>query len=98
MGVGGPLALLEIAGRVRGAAVDAVVTTTVDSAVGNAVSLHTAAALADRAVHGLATGAWLRKDVAESAAVEGGFMTVGRQPGLGLVPHGSIQFQDLSRV
>jgi L-alanine-DL-glutamate epimerase-like enolase superfamily enzyme len=64
MVLGGPLAALSVARRARREGIRAVVTTTLDSAVGRAAALHLAAAIDTDTAHGLATGEWLRDDIA----------------------------------
>jgi o-succinylbenzoate synthase len=84
---GGLLPALALARRAEAAGVEAVVTTTLDSAVGTLAALHLAAALprgSGLLAHGLATSEWLARDLAEPPAVAHGRMTVPDAPGLGL--------------
>jgi L-alanine-DL-glutamate epimerase-like enolase superfamily enzyme len=66
--------------------VECVVTTTVDSAVGVAAALHLAAAVANDLAHGLATSAWLTRDVGGVPIVARGVMWLGGGLGLGCRP------------
>jgi len=83
MVLGGVVPALALARRAREADVECVVTTTVDSAVGVTAALHLAAAVANDLVHGLATSAWLLRDVGEGPLVAGGMVRLGSEPGLG---------------
>lgn len=87
MVLGGLRPALRIADLAAAAHVSAIVTTTIDAAVGTAAALHLAAALDDDApACGLATGALLAADVAARPfAASGGCMAVPSQPGLGVV-------------
>lgn len=88
MAVGGPAALVRRAGD----AVETVVTTTVDSAVGAWAAAHAAAAISGSRVsgqslaHGLATSDWLTRDLADPPLPHGGRLTLPGVPGLGAVP------------
>lgn len=86
MVLGGVVSALALARRAREAGVECVVTTTVDSAVGVAAALHLAAAVANDLAHGLATSAWLLRDVGKAPLVAGGVLRLGSDPGLGCCP------------
>lgn len=86
MVLGGLVSALALARRAREADVECVVTTTVDSAVGVTAALHLAAAVANDLAHGLATSAWLLRDVGEAPLVAEGVLRLGSDPGLGCCP------------
>lgn len=86
MVLGGLASALELARRAREADVECVATTTVDSAVGVAATLHLAAAVANDLAHGLATSAWLLSDIGGAPLAAGGAMRLGSDPGLGCGP------------
>ncbi|MDP2155360.1 MAG: enolase C-terminal domain-like protein, partial [Sulfuricella sp.] len=86
MVLGGLVSALALARRAREADVECVVTTTVDSAVGVTAALHLAAAVANDLAHGLATSAWLLRDVGKAPLVAGGVLRLGGDPGLGCCP------------
>jgi L-alanine-DL-glutamate epimerase-like enolase superfamily enzyme len=86
MVMGGLVSALALARRAREADVECVVTTTVDSAVGVAAALHLAAAVANDLAHGLATSAWLLRDVGEAPLVARGVLRSGSKQGLGCRP------------
>jgi len=86
MVLGGLVTALALARRAREAAVECVVTTTVDSAVGVTAALHLAAAVANDLAHGLATSAWLEGDVGMPPLPAGGVLQLGNCPGLGRLP------------
>lgn len=88
MVLGGPLAALSVARRARREGIRAVVTTTLDSAVGRAAALHLAAAIDTDIAHGLATGEWLRDDIASGPSPRLGRMRLSPLPGLGLETRG----------
>lgn len=72
---GGAMAALEFARRCQAAGMEAVVTTTIDSAVGVWTAVHLAAALGKAGAglaHGLATSRWLAEDLAAPPWIEGG--------------------------
>lgn len=83
MALGGLVPALALAHRARVADVECVVTSTVDSAVGVTAALHLAAAVANGLAHGLATSAWLVRDVGVGPLVAGATMKLGSVPGLG---------------
>ena len=83
MALGGLVSALALARRAREAGVECVVTTTVDSVVGVTAALHLAAAVANDLAHGLATSAWLLRDVGKAPLVAGGVLRLGGDPGLG---------------
>lgn len=85
---GGVRPALALAQLAHAAALDTVVTTTVDSAVGVYGALHLAAALgmpAQPLAHGLTTGDWLAADLAAPPRVEQGKMHLPGGLGLGVV-------------
>ncbi|MGO8737415.1 enolase C-terminal domain-like protein [Rhodoblastus sp.] len=84
--IGGFSAVLRLAERAARAGIEAVATSVVESAIGVAATAQLAAALGGEAVHGLATGSWLREDVAKPLAIVGGEILLPDGPGLGLVP------------
>lgn len=86
MVLGGLVAALELARRAYEADVECVVTTTVDSAVGVTAALHLAAAVENDLAHGLATSAWLLRDVGTAPLVAGGISRPGDNPGLDCCP------------
>lgn len=86
MVLGGLVSALALARRAREADVECVVTTTVDSAVGVAAALHLAAAVANDLAHGLATSAWLLRDVGEAPLAVGGILRLGSKLGLDCCP------------
>jgi o-succinylbenzoate synthase len=98
MVIGGPLTVLDVAARARDAGLEVVITTTLDAAVGTAAALHTAAALASDATHGLATSDWLAEDVGRPPQIERGRMAVGGEPGLGVTPFESIRFEETANA
>ena len=86
MVLGGLSAALALARRAREVGVGCVVTTTVDSAVGVAAALNLAAAVANDLAHGLATSAWLERDVGNFPRPAGGELRLVDCPGLGCIP------------
>jgi o-succinylbenzoate synthase len=86
MVLGGLMSALALAHRAHETGVECVVTTTVDSAVGVAAALHLAAAVANDLAHGLATSAWLTRDVGGAPIVARGVMWLGGGLGLGCRP------------
>ncbi len=86
MVLGGLVPALALARRAREADVECVVTTTVDSAVGVTAALHLAAVVANDLAHGLATSAWLLRDVGGAPLVDRGVLRLGGGPGLGCCP------------
>jgi o-succinylbenzoate synthase len=86
MVLGGLMSALALAHRAHETGVECVVTTTVDSAVGVAAALHLAAAVANDLAHGLATSAWLTRDVGGVPIVARGVMWLGGGLGLGCRP------------
>jgi o-succinylbenzoate synthase len=81
MVMGGLTPALAWAQRAHDAGMDAVVTTTVDSAIGVWAAVHLAAALGSRGeklAHGVATSQWLSRDVAEPPAIVQGRITLQR--------------------
>lgn len=86
MVLGGLGVALALARRAREAGAECVVTTTVDSAVGVAAAMHLAAAVASDLAHGLATSAWLLRDVGGVPPVVGGVIRLEGGPGLDCCP------------
>jgi o-succinylbenzoate synthase len=84
--IGGFSAVLRLAERAERAGMEAVATSVVESAIGVAATAQLAAALGGEAVHGLATGSWLREDVAKPLEIVGGEILLPPGSGLGLVP------------
>ncbi|MEA3412615.1 MAG: enolase C-terminal domain-like protein [Pseudomonadota bacterium] len=84
MVLGGPVAAMALARRARQQGMRAVVTTTLDSAVGRFAALHLAAAVDSGLAHGLATGGWLRTDLATGPSTRFGRMPLSSVPGLGI--------------
>ncbi len=84
--IGGFSAVLRLAERAARAGMEAVMTSVVESAIGVAATAQLAAALGGDSVHGLATGPWLREDVAKPLEIVGGEILLPAGPGLGLVP------------
>ena len=82
-GFGATLRLAERAGR---AGMEVVATSVVEFAVGVAATAQLAAALGGETVHGLATGSWLREDVARPLEIAGGRILLPGGAGLGLAP------------
>jgi o-succinylbenzoate synthase len=84
--VGGFGASMRLAERAARAGMEVVATSVVESAIGVAATAQLAAALDGDAVHGLATGSWLREDVAEPLKIAGGRIVLPAGAGLGLAP------------
>lgn len=86
MRLGGLQAALALGRAAQRAALDCLVTTTVDSAVGCWAATHLAAALnaGDGAIHGLATSDWLSRDVAPPPPVRDGRIILSENSGLGI--------------
>jgi o-succinylbenzoate synthase len=85
--LGGLLPSLKLAQRSVRAGMESVVTTTVDSAVGNWAALHLAAAIANESTHGLNTGCWITGDIFASPEPENGMLSLRHTPGLGFGPY-----------
>lgn len=84
---GGIAMTTAIAQAARGAGLEVVLTSVVDSAIGVTATAHLAAALAPELAHGLGTSAWLACDVALPPAVSsGGRLRLPRTAGLGITP------------
>lgn len=86
MALGGLAPALALARRAREAGVECVATTTVDSAVGVTAALHLAAAVDNGLAHGLATSAWLLRDIGKAPPEVVGVLRLGSDPGLGCRP------------
>jgi o-succinylbenzoate synthase len=84
--LGGPRACMDWARQARAQGMACVATTTLDCAVGTLAAAHLAAALGNGLHHGLATSAWLTRDVGRAPPVCGGMMRLGAQAGLGFEP------------
>lgn len=85
--LGGLLPSLQMARRARGARLECVVTTTVDSAAGVWAALHLAASLDDGLAHGLNTTVWLAEDIGPAPVVQNARMAINETPGLGFTPY-----------
>ncbi len=85
--LGGLRTTLSFAREAEARGLECVITTSLDSAVGQWGTVHLAAALANNTVHGLATAGWLREDVGPAPQVVAGFITLPEGPGLGCVPY-----------
>lgn len=84
--LGGPLAAYTLACRARRYGWECVATTTLDSAVGVWAACHLAAALNNHLAHGLATAAWLAKDVGNLPHLAAGRVILNNAaPGLGFL-------------
>lgn len=75
---------VEIVEFAREKGVDAVLTSSIDSAVGRTATAHLAAALGIKRACGLATGTWFARDV--GPIVEGAVWYLAESPGLGFTP------------
>lgn len=84
--IGGFGATLQLAERARSAGMEVVVASVVDSAIGIAATAQLAAALGGEMAHGLATSAWLARDVARPLAIDGGKILLPGGGGLGVAP------------
>lgn len=85
MVLGGPDRAVGVAKRCRDAAIDPVVSTTIDAVVARAGAVHAAAAIPDVRACGLATGGRLATDLApDPTVVEDGEISVPQTDGLGL--------------
>jgi o-succinylbenzoate synthase len=87
MVLGGLLPALALSRQALDAGLKALITTTVDSAVGCWAAVHLAAALdQDRPgpCHGLATSDWLLQDVAPPPIIDQGIIHIGEQSGLAI--------------
>jgi o-succinylbenzoate synthase len=84
--LGGLTVSRYIAKVAASAGIGAVVTTTIDTGIGTAAALHLAASLPDDGrAHGLATASLLKDDLlVQPLAVERGYMTLPKGPGLGV--------------
>lgn len=79
--LGGFVPALRLAQRAMVAGKECVVTTVVDSAVGVRATAHLAAALGNGLAHGLATSAWLAKDVTAAPRIVGGMLQLNHDAG-----------------
>ncbi len=83
--LGGLRPALDVARRAADVGVECFVTTTFDSSVGTAASLHLAAALSTGIAHGLATGEHMAADVTAAPLLpDNGWLHVPDAPGLGV--------------
>jgi L-alanine-DL-glutamate epimerase-like enolase superfamily enzyme len=91
--LGGLRAGRRVAERARGAGVGVTVTSLLDSAIGRAAALHLAAAVPGPIpACGLATGGFLRRDLAAGAIDSRGEIALPAPPGLGVTPEaGALQ-------
>ncbi len=87
--LGGVIPALELGQRAQGLGIEAVVTTTIDSAAGVWAATHLAAALdtESRLCHGLGTGAWLQHDLGKGPDIRNGIITIQQIAGLGFRPY-----------
>ncbi len=86
---GGILRVKELAEAAQSAAIECVLTTTVDSAVGVMASIHLAAALSGEEIglaHGLATSDWLVEDLGPALSVSCGRIYLPDGAGFGIDP------------
>jgi o-succinylbenzoate synthase len=86
---GGLLRCLDLARRARQAGLEALITTSLDSAAGSWAAAQLAAALDQplpRLAHGLATSDWLAQDLGRPPPIEGGLLRLPDLPGLGFRP------------
>lgn len=85
MSLGGPDVARAVATRARRAGIGAVVSNTIDAAIGRTAAVHVAASLPERSVAGLATATLLESDLAtDPAPVTDGRIAVPNDPGLGI--------------
>lgn len=85
--LGGPGAVAALFERARAAGVTVVISNLIESAVGRAAAAHLAAAWPELSgPHGLATGAWLARDVASADRIDGGRLRPRSGAGLGFEP------------
>jgi o-succinylbenzoate synthase len=84
--VGGLRATLTLAERAIAAGLEVVVTSLIESAAGLWPTVQLAAALPNQPPHGLATAAWLRRDLGEAPAVTGGAIALPERAGSGFRP------------
>lgn len=86
---GGLIPCLHLGQHARKLGIDAVVTTTVDSATGVWAATQLAAALdsTGQLCHGLGTGEWLQQDLGTGPEIINGTVTIPSTPGLGFTPY-----------
>jgi L-Ala-D/L-Glu epimerase len=89
MVLGGLTPCLLLGQRAQQLGIEAVVTTTVDSAAGVWAATQLAAALdaGGRLCHGLGTGEWLQRDLGTAPEIRQGEITIPATPGLGFSPY-----------
>jgi L-alanine-DL-glutamate epimerase-like enolase superfamily enzyme len=80
------LPTLALAGRAQERGIEVVVTSVLDSAAGLWPALQLAAALPDDRVHGLATSAWLARDLGAVPTPVAGRIALPHLPGSGFHP------------
>lgn len=80
---GGLLASVELALRARASGIEVVITSSLESACGLLACAHLAAAVAPKAVHGLATAEWFTDDTGATPTIAGGRLQLPSGPGLG---------------
>ena len=83
---GGLLASVELALRARASGLEVIVTSALESACGLLACAHLAAAVAPKAVHGLATADWLAEDTGTPPAIVAGHLQFSTVSGLGFQP------------
>jgi o-succinylbenzoate synthase len=88
--IGSFAAVLNLAAKAELAGIEVIVTSIIDSAIGVTAAAHLAAALPRKSVHGLATLAWLAKDVAMRPSIVAGILTLPLSGGLGIHPSGEF--------
>lgn len=82
--LGGLDRTLSIATTACQAGLECVITSTLESSVGIHAVAHSAAALGNSLVHGLATSSWFAQDVAIPPRIEHGRLELEHRPGLGI--------------
>lgn len=89
MVLGGPLPALLLGQRAQELGMEAVVTSTIDSAAGVWAATQLAAALdvEGRLWHGLGTGDWLQHDLGRGPDIRNGAISIPQSPGLGFSPY-----------
>jgi o-succinylbenzoate synthase len=88
--IGSFAAVHSLAAKAELAGIEVIVTSVIDSAIGVTAAAHLAAALPGKSVHGLATLAWLAKDVAMRPSIVAGILTLPLGGGLGIAPSGEF--------
>lgn len=80
---GSLLASMEIALRARSVGMEVVVSSALESSCGLLACAHLAAAVAPRAVHGLATATWFSCDTGEAVSIHNGRLIMPGETGIG---------------